>query len=159
MTSCEQCGQPVDENDDPAGASYMRCSTCDPEGEHIATTFPRPGGPCATCRTEPVDAADNPGCRTAVDLAAVRAYLHPRITAATSATSPAEALRALTALEAACRKARERVAVHVVLDDGWTYAQLGRAYGVTRQAALKQYASAVAEQLRRHVHGRRPETS
>jgi hypothetical protein len=41
--------------------------------------------------------------------------------------------------------------VGLVLDDGWIYAQAGRALGVTRQAAVKTYGPAVAEQLRRNI--------
>ncbi|WP_213455297.1 hypothetical protein [Rhizomonospora bruguierae] len=61
------------------------------------------------------------------------------------------AFRALAELEAAVRKARERIAVHLVLDSGWKYADLGRALGVTRQAASKTYGPAVEEQMRRNL--------
>lgn len=60
---------------------------------------------------------------------------------------PAAALAALAEVERAAVKARESLAAHLVLDQGWSYAQLGRALRVTRQAAAKVYGPAVQRTL------------
>lgn len=70
------------------------------------------------------------------------------------ATTPRAALAVLARVEATARKVRTRLVVGLVLDDGWTYAQVGRALGVTRQAAVKTYGPAVAEQMRRTIRRR-----
>lgn len=84
-----------------------------------------------------------------------RALLAAKLDDLDAAASPADALAALDALDRAAAKVRERIVVGLVLDDGWTYAQVGRALGSTRQAARQRYGPAVAEQLRRDVRGRR----
>lgn len=58
------------------------------------------------------------------------------------------------ALEVACRQAREWIAVDLVLIDGWSYADLGRTLGTTRQAASKAYANPVHTRIRHTTRGR-----
>jgi hypothetical protein len=81
----------------------------------------------------------------------MRAMIEMHSAPVTEASTPSAALAALGELEASCRKARERVAVHAVLDLGWTYAQLGRALRITRQAAVKTYGPVVEATLRRRL--------
>ncbi|SCL21140.1 hypothetical protein [Micromonospora aurantiaca (nom. illeg.)] len=83
----------------------------------------------------------------------VRAYVAAKAEEVTVASTPGEAFAALAELEAAIGKARERLAVRLVLDDGWSYAEVGRAARVTRQAASKTYGPAVREQMRRTIRG------
>lgn len=60
-----------------------------------------------------------------------------------SADDPAEALAAVVSLRRLAEQL-ERAAVARAVEDGWTWAQVAEALGVTRQAAHK-----------RHAHGRR----
>lgn len=55
---CEKCDAVV--APEQAGVGYVRCDRCDPGGIHIATTFPKPGGPCLTCTNEPALAGSAP---------------------------------------------------------------------------------------------------
>lgn len=81
----------------------------------------------------------------------LRAYVAAKAEAVTAASTPSEAFAALDELEAATRKARTRLAVRLVLDDGWSYAEVGRAARVTRQAASKTFGPAVREQMHRTI--------
>lgn len=60
-----------------------------------------------------------------------------------SANDPAEALAAVVSLRRLAEQL-ERAAVARAIEEGWTWAQVAEALGVTRQAAHK-----------RHAHGRR----
>jgi transcriptional regulator with GAF, ATPase, and Fis domain len=60
-----------------------------------------------------------------------------------SPDDPAEALAAVVALRLAADKL-ERKAIVRALDQGWTWAQVAEALGVTRQAAHKRHAGLVA---------------
>lgn len=60
-----------------------------------------------------------------------------------SANDPAEALAAVVSLRRLAEQL-ERAAVARAVEEGWTWAQVAEALGVTRQAAHK-----------RHAHGRR----
>jgi DNA-directed RNA polymerase specialized sigma24 family protein len=60
-----------------------------------------------------------------------------------SADHPAEALAAVVSLRRLAEQL-ERAAVTRAVEEGWTWAQVAEALGVTRQAAHK-----------RHAHGRR----
>jgi len=72
-----------------------------------------------------------------------------------AATGTADAaLAALADLERAVSKARERIVVDLVLTHGWTYGQVGRALGITRQGALKRYADEVQATMHRNLRGR-----
>ncbi|WP_432990625.1 hypothetical protein [Dactylosporangium sp. CA-233914] len=42
----------------------------------------------------------------------------------------------------------------LVLNDGWSFAELGRALGVTRQAASKAYAAPVEQRMRHNIRRR-----
>ncbi|WP_410822140.1 DUF6884 domain-containing protein [Micromonospora sp. 050-3] len=97
---------------------------------------------------------DNQSCRRAPQLHAATGHVAEHAAALATAQTPSDALAALTALEAACREAREWIAVDSVLIDGWSYADVGRAMGTTRQAASKAYADAVNTRMRRTVMGR-----
>lgn len=89
---------------------------------------------------------------TRVDtLAGARAYVAAYAEPVADAQTHEDALAALAQLETAARKAYERVAVDLVLTHGWTYAQLARAAGVTRQAALKRFGPAVQAQMHRNL--------
>ncbi|MEH1017965.1 DUF6884 domain-containing protein, partial [Micromonospora sp. CPCC 206060] len=81
-------------------------------------------------------------------------HLSDHLATLTAARTPSAALAALAALETACREAREWVAVDLVLTDGWSYADIGRALGISRQAASKAYADAVHARMRRTITGR-----
>jgi hypothetical protein len=63
----------------------------------------------------------------------------------------ADALDALAELERTITVARQRLAVAAVLDQGWSYARLGRALRITRQAAAKTYGPIVEQQLHRNA--------
>lgn len=97
---------------------------------------------------------DNPGCHRAPQLDAATGHVSELAAALAIACTPSDALAALAALEAACREAREWLAVDLVLIDGWSFADLGRALNVTRQAAAKAYADPVNTRMRRTVVGR-----
>ncbi|MFI6820542.1 DUF6884 domain-containing protein [Micromonospora sp. NPDC050187] len=99
-------------------------------------------------------AGDNRSCRPAPQLHAVTGHLAAAATAVETAATPSAALAALADLEAACREAREWLAVDLVLIDGWSYADVGRALGISRQAASKAYADPVNARMRRTVMGR-----
>lgn len=81
----------------------------------------------------------------------VRQVVGAKVDDLAAADTPGAAFAALLDLERTAAKAREVLAVHLVLDDGWSYAQVGRALGITRQAALKAYGPAVAERMRRNL--------
>ncbi|MEV7228330.1 DUF6884 domain-containing protein [Polymorphospora sp. NPDC051019] len=98
---------------------------------------------------------DNHGCRRAPQLHPAADYLAEQAAAVTTARTPSDVLAALAGLEAACREAREWLAVDLVLVNGWSYADVGRALGITRQAASKAYADPVNTRLHRTVTGRR----
>jgi hypothetical protein len=70
---------------------------------------------------------------------------------AAAGDDPAAALAQLARIEAATRKARERIVVDAVMRHGWSYAQVGRALSMTRQAALKGYSTAVRDHQRRSI--------
>ncbi|WP_439427069.1 hypothetical protein [Micromonospora sp. LA-10] len=98
--------------------------------------------------------ADNRSCHPAPLLDAATGHVGEHMAALANAQTPSEALTALAALEAACREARKWIAVDLVLIDGWSYADAGRASGITRQAASKAYADAVNARMRRTITGR-----
>ncbi|MGD9694618.1 MAG: helix-turn-helix domain-containing protein [Thermoleophilia bacterium] len=56
-----------------------------------------------------------------------------------TADDPAEALAAVVALRRLADRL-ERAAVARAIEDGWTWAQVAEALGVTRQAAHKRHA-------------------
>ncbi|WP_432901968.1 DUF6884 domain-containing protein [Micromonospora matsumotoense] len=97
---------------------------------------------------------DNRSCHRAPQLHPATGHVAEHAAAVAAARTPSEALAAVTALEAACREAREWLAVDLVLIDGWTFADVGRAVGTTRQAASKAYADPVNARMRRTVTGR-----
>ena len=100
------------------------------------------------------DPADNHSCHRAPQLDAATGHVANHAATLAAARTPSEALAALAALEAACREAREWLAVDLVLIDGWSYADVGRAMGTTRQAASKAYADPVNTRMRRTITGR-----
>jgi len=59
-----------------------------------------------------------------------------------SADDPAEALAAVVSLRFMADKL-ERKAVKEAVEQGWTWAQIAEALGVTRQAAHKRHAGAI----------------
>ncbi len=79
-----------------------------------------------------------------------RALLAAKLDDLDTADSPARALAALDAIDRAAAKVRERIVVGLVVTDGWTYAEVGRALGMTRQAARQRYGAAAAAQRRRN---------
>lgn len=97
---------------------------------------------------------DNPGCHRAPQLHTATGHLAHTVARVTGARTPSAALAALAELETACRQAREWLAVDLVLIDGWSYADIGRALSITRQAASKAYADAVNIRIRRTIKGR-----
>ncbi|MFI9644560.1 DUF6884 domain-containing protein [Micromonospora sp. NPDC051925] len=97
---------------------------------------------------------DNPGCHRPLQLRAATGHLTAAVAAVEAAAAPSAALAALANLEAAVREAREWLGVDLVLIDGWSYADLGRALGISRQAASKAYADPVNTRMRRTVMGR-----
>ncbi|MEV7229702.1 DUF6884 domain-containing protein [Polymorphospora sp. NPDC051019] len=97
---------------------------------------------------------DNRGCRPAHQLDTAAGHVTDIAARVATARTPSEALTALTELEAACRQAREWIAVDLVLVGGWSYADIGRVLGVSRQAACKAYADPVNQRMRRTVRGR-----
>lgn len=66
------------------------------------------------------------------------------------AATPGAQLVALAAVDAAVREARHTLVAELVLD-GWTYGDVGRVLGTSRQAAAKTYGPAVARELRERV--------
>lgn len=56
---------------------------------------------------------------------------------------PGDAMAAALALRELADQV-ERKAVRKALDDGWTWAQIAEALGVTRQAAHKKHAASMA---------------
>jgi hypothetical protein len=64
------------------------------------------------------------------------------------ADDPAEALAAVIALRRLA-DGLERAAVRRAIEDGWSWAQVADALGVTRQAAHKRHAHRVDEDGRR----------
>lgn len=84
-------------------------------------------------------------------VAAARSLVSTHLDQLIEVTDPAAALRLLTDVGQAAERARAYLAVRLILDDGWTYAQLGRALGTTRQAATKTHGPAVAAELRRRI--------
>ncbi|MFI9528016.1 DUF6884 domain-containing protein [Micromonospora rosaria] len=97
---------------------------------------------------------DNPGCRRAAQLHPTAGHVGNLAADLAAARNPSEVLTALAALEAACREARDWLAVDLVLIDGWSYADVGRAVGTSRQAAAKAYAEPVNARMRATVKGR-----
>jgi hypothetical protein len=65
------------------------------------------------------------------------------------ADDPAEALAAVIALRRLA-DGLERAAVRRAIEDGWSWAQVADALGVTRQAAHKRHAHRVDEDGRRN---------
>ena len=65
------------------------------------------------------------------------------------ADDPAEALAAVIALRRLA-DGLERAAVRRAIEDGWSWAQVADALGVTRQAAHKRHAHRVDEDRRRN---------
>ncbi len=63
----------------------------------------------------------------------------PSISGVPSHEEPAEALAAVVALRRLADQL-ELAAVRVAIDDGWTWADVAEALGVTRQAAHKKHA-------------------
>lgn len=100
------------------------------------------------------DPTDNRSCHHAPQLDAATGHVSDHAAALAAARTPSAALAALAALEVACRQAREWIAVDLVLIDGWSYADIGRTLGTTRQAASKAYAEAVNSRMRRTITGR-----
>ncbi len=96
---------------------------------------------------------DNHGCRVAPELHRATGYVGQCATELAEARTPSAALAALAALENACREAREWLAVDLVVNDGWSYAALGRALDVTRQAASKAYADAANARMHLTIRG------
>lgn len=97
---------------------------------------------------------DNSGCHRASQLHTPTGHLADVVYRVTTAHTPTAALAALNELESACRQAREWLAVDLIHLDGWSYADVARALGITRQAARKAYADPVNARLRRTVRGR-----
>ncbi|MEU1251578.1 DUF6884 domain-containing protein [Micromonospora arida] len=97
---------------------------------------------------------DNRSCHRAPQLHPAAGHVGDHAAALAAARTPSDVLSALAAMEAACREAREWIAVDLVLNDGWSYAEVGRATGTTRQAASKAYADPVNARMRRSVMGR-----
>ncbi|MFF4879728.1 DUF6884 domain-containing protein [Micromonospora sp. NPDC000668] len=97
---------------------------------------------------------DNRSCHRAPQLHPAAGHVADHAAALATARTPSDVLAALAATEVACREAREWVAVDLVLNDGWSYAEVGRAMGTTRQAASKAYADPVNARMRRSVMGR-----
>ena len=58
-------------------------------------------------------------------------------------TEPGDALAAALALRELADRI-ERNAVHKALEDGWTWAQIAEALGVSKQAAHKKHAANLA---------------
>ncbi len=65
----------------------------------------------------------------------------PKITSLPSPDEPAEALAAVVSLRIMADKL-ERKAVKKALDQGWTWAQIAEALGISKQAAHKRHAGA-----------------
>jgi transcriptional regulator with GAF, ATPase, and Fis domain len=63
-----------------------------------------------------------------------------RLTEIPSPEDPAEALAAVVALRRLADRL-ERAAVARAIEEGWTWAQVAEALGVTRQAAHKRHAA------------------
>ena len=119
---------------------------CTPDERRLIEAAAKPRGrQRRSPATDPVDTA--------------RAYLRGQLDALDDARTPAAMLAALADVERAVRKAREVVAVDQVLTHGWSYAELGRALGITRQGALKTFGAAVQtashRRLRAASHGDR----
>jgi len=71
----------------------------------------------------------------------------PDIQPLPSPDEPAEALAAVVALRLMANKL-EKKAVMAALEQGWTWAQIAEALGVTRQAAHKRHAGVIKKQTR-----------
>ncbi|GAA0469409.1 hypothetical protein Aca07nite_27920 [Actinoplanes capillaceus] len=99
-------------------------------------------------------ADDNRSCHAVRQLHAPAGHIAAHLAELTAARTPSEALAAVARLEVAAREAREWLAVDLVLDEGWSYADVARPLGITRQAASKAYADAVNARMRRMVFGR-----
>ncbi|MEU8657446.1 DUF6884 domain-containing protein, partial [Actinoplanes philippinensis] len=97
---------------------------------------------------------DNLGCRAQPQLDVAAGHLGTYLGELAAAGTPSEALAAVARMEVAVREAREWLAVDLVLDEGWSYADVARPLGITRQAASKAYAGAVHARMRRKVLGR-----
>lgn len=100
---------------------------------------------------------DNHGCHTLPQLDTATGHLFAHLADVAAARTPSEALAAIARMEAAAREAREWLAVDLVLREGWSYADVARPLGITRQAASKAYAEAVNTRMRRTVRGRAEE--
>lgn len=88
--------------------------------------------------------ADNPGCHRDV-LALITDGL---------SQGPAEHLRVVVDAERQLADARRALVVTLVADRGWTYGQVGRALGISRQGAVKQYGPIVDAELRQRIWDR-----
>jgi hypothetical protein len=100
---------------------------------------------------------DNHGCHMLPQLDTATGHLAAHLADVAAARTPSEALAAIARMEAAVREAREWLAVDLVLGEGWSYADVARPLGITRQAASKAYADAVNTRMRRMVLGRADE--
>jgi len=67
-----------------------------------------------------------------------------KITVPSTADDPEEALAAVVALRAMAERL-EKQAVDQAIADGWTWAQIAEALGVTRQAVHKRHAARVGK--------------
>lgn len=65
--------------------------------------------------------------------------------------APSAQLAQLVESERALADRRRRLVVELVLDHGWKYAHIGRALGITRQAAAKTYGPLVVDEMRRRA--------
>jgi hypothetical protein len=75
----------------------------------------------------------------------------PRQPKVSPAIPPGAEFARLIAVEREATERRLAAAVSLVLDEGWSYARLGRALGISRQAAAKTYGQHVEAELRKRV--------
>jgi len=68
-----------------------------------------------------------------------------QLTSLPPASEPEDALAAVVALRVMADRL-ERKAVRHAVEQGWTWAQIAQALGVTRQAAHKRHAAAIAQE-------------
>ncbi|WP_433346010.1 DUF6884 domain-containing protein [Micromonospora sp. CA-111912] len=97
---------------------------------------------------------DNHGCHTLPQLDTATGHLAVHMADLTTARTPSEALAAIARMEVAAREAREWLSVDLVLNEGWSYADVARPLGITRQAASKAYAGPVNTRMHRTLLGR-----
>lgn len=96
-------------------------------------------------------AEDAAARRSATDLDQLRSVLQAYTDPAAAAATPTDMLDALAELEAGVRKIRTKLVCRLVLDDGWSYAQVARSLGISRQGAAKVYGPEVADEQRRRA--------